>query len=276
MKMKNNSLKKFTAPIQLYSKKLVTFLDKNSPAILTTIGAAGSVVGAYLTGKAAVKAHYILKDKHEEEAANDIHMKKHEHLFSDVSAVAKTFAPAVIVEAAAVGCIVGSYKINTKRLAAATALLAANRNEFKEYKDKVKELIGTEEEQKVQEAIIKDHVDKGDYEYTETDDLLRLMETSDVQRFCDPKSGRIFVSTKGKIREAVSDFNERFDQGEMWQSLNDFYGYLGLDYTDLGDKYQFTGDRRLEVRFGDAEKDRDDRSYVPLIYDVYGMDDRSW
>ncbi len=274
--MKNNSIKKLTAPIKLYSKRLVGFLDKNSPAILTTIGAIGSVTGAVLTGKAAVKSHYILKEKHEREAAEGINMKKHEQIFSDVSAVAKTFSPAVIVEVTAVGCIVGSYKINTKRLAAATALIAANKNEFKEYKNKVKELIGEEKEQKVEEAIIKDKVDEGNYIPEDAEDLKRMLENSDLQRFYDPKTGRMFVSTKTKIREAVSDFNERFDQGEMWQSLNEFYGYLGLDYVDLGKQYQFTGDRRLELRFGDAETSRDGKSYIPIMYDVFGMDDRSW
>lgn len=264
--------------IKTFSKRAIKFIDDNSPAILTGFGILGSITGCVLAGKAAVKAHYILKDKHAEEAEKGIQMKKHEQIFSDVTAVASTMAPVVIVEAASVACIFGSYKINTKRLAALAAITVAKDKDFKEYRDKVKELLGDKKDEEIQREVIKDKIenmDDDDIIETTTNDILNAFENGDIERFYDPKSGRIFVSTRNKIREAVSDFNEGFDQGEMWKSLNEFYGIIGLDYTDPGEKYQFTGDRRLEMRFGDAIESKG-KACIPLMYEALMTEDRSW
>ena len=261
--------------------KVVNYVVKHAPAILTGIGAVSSVAGAIYAGKAAVKAHYILKEKHEAEAEAGIEMKKHEQVFSDVTAVAKTFAPAVVLEAVAVGCIFGSYKISRERLLGACALLAVNRDEFKDYREKVKEMFGEDKEKEVNDAVVKQQLEKGsnyhDVIKREDDpELATILGSSDIQRFKDSKSMQKLISSKSKIREAVSDFNERFDQGEMWQSLNDFYGYLGLEYTDVGDRFQFTGDRRLEIEFGEPEIDpKDGLYYIPIQYDIFDINGKA-
>jgi hypothetical protein len=64
----------------------------------------------------------------------------------------------------------------------------------------------------------------------------------------DTLSGRYFKSDAETIRQAANNVNERIFH-DMWAPLNEFWSYLGLDPTVLGDEVGFNMDHLVRITF---------------------------
>lgn len=194
-------------------KKVGMTVEKNLPTILSFVASAGVVGTAVLVGKETLKASQLLDQaKNEDEELTKMEILK---------VVVPVYIPAIIVGVSTVACIMGSNSINQKRqasLAGALTMLEAMHNE---YREKVKEQLGSEAEKQIRDAIAKEKLDS-DKDIPEG-----------MLRFFDEYSGRFFERTMSEVTDAEYHFNRNYAL-RGYAELNEFYEFLGLEPTDLG------------------------------------------
>lgn len=194
-------------------------LAQKSPLICTCLGAAGVIATAVLTGKATIKATQYV----------DLYMRwetedKHVHYSSKaeiVKAVWKEYIPAAATGLATIALIFGANALSKKQQATLISAYALLDQTYREYKNKVKEVLGEESEQKVEDAIAEEKVSD-------------LCPTDGKLLFYEPNYGQGFERTMLEVQDAEYRLNQKFAvEGEA--SLNDFFELLGLNKTDTGD-----------------------------------------
>lgn len=135
------------------AKKTGTYIHKNADKILLGVGV-GFIVGG--TVSAAVSSKNIAKviDKHKKAIAkvNSIEDQKergHEKLvvYKDTAIeMLMTFGPCVLLTGTGIACIIGSHHVLTQRLASCQAAYAMLDTSFREYRERVKDVVGAEKE----------------------------------------------------------------------------------------------------------------------------------
>ena len=145
----------------------------------------------------------------------------------------KTAGPCYIRPAmagiASVGCIIGANRVNMKRSAALATAYALSETAFKEYKDKVVELLGDKKEEKVHEEVLQERLDKNPL----SDNT--IIVTGHGSTLCyDAFCGRYFYSDPEFIKSVMNEINRQL-LFNYYVSLNDIYAKLGLDETEVGD-----------------------------------------
>ena len=211
-------------------------IRKHSPAMLSCVASIGVVVTAVVAVKATPKAvsfiHADSRDKHDGDP----------YAYSKKEAIAaawKCYIPAVAIGASTIACIMGANALNSRQQAALTSAYALVQQSYKEYKDKLKELYGEETHNAIMDTIIKNKrkdvciTSSGGW-YNSTLDFGEGMEPEIIRTFYDAFSQRYFESTIEKVIQAEYHLNRNFMfVGTV--SLNDFYEFLGLEKTELGD-----------------------------------------
>lgn len=188
---------------------VMKLVQKNSSTILTCIGAAGVIATAVLTGRATIKAVRIVDE-------SETHSKK-----EIVKTVWKEYIPAAGIGIATIACIFGANTLNKRQQAALMSAYALLDQTYKEYKSKVKEVLGEESEQKVEDAIAEEKVSD-------------ICPSDGKLLFYEPNYGQGFERTMLEVQDAEYRLNQKFAvEGEA--SLNDFFELLGLNKTDTGD-----------------------------------------
>ena len=148
-------------------------LRKHSPEILTGLGIGGVITGTVLACTATTKLEKTM-EPHKKEL-DDIHTNPNpdeaEHRKEIAKAygrtawdLAKLYGPAVIVESAGIGCLLGSHKILRDRLTGALGTLATVSGAFDSYKKRVAEKYGEDAEKEIRYDIRDVDVDE---EYTD-------------------------------------------------------------------------------------------------------------
>ena len=188
---------------------VMKLVQKNSSTILTCIGAVGVIATAVLTGRATVKAVRIVDE-------SETHSKK-----EIVKTVWKEYIPAAGIGITTIACIFGANTLNKRQQAALMSAYALLDQTYKEYKSKVKEVLGEEAEQKVEDAIAEEKVPD-------------ICPSDGKLLFYEPNYGQGFERTMLEVQDAEYRLNQKFAvEGEA--SLNDFFELLGLNKTDTGD-----------------------------------------
>ena len=189
--------------------KFQRWLTQNSSTILTCMGAAGVIATAVLTGRATIKAVRIVDE-------SEAHSKK-----EIVKAAWKEYIPAAGAGIATIACIFGANTLNKRQQAALMSAYALLDQTYKEYKSKVKEVLGEEAEQKVEDTIAEEKVSD-------------ICPADGNLLFYEPNYGQGFERTMLEVQDAEYRLNQKFAvEGEA--SLNDFFELLGLNKTDTGD-----------------------------------------
>ena len=188
---------------------VMKLVQKNSSTILTCIGAAGVIATAVLTGRATIKAVRIVDE-------SETHSKK-----EIVKTVWKEYIPAAGIGITTIACIFGANTLNKRQQAALMSAYALLDQTYKEYKSKVKDVLGEEAEQKVEDAIAEEKVSD-------------ICPADGKLLFYEPNYGQGFERTMLEVQDAEYRLNQKFAvEGEA--SLNDFFELLGLNKTDTGD-----------------------------------------
>lgn len=226
-------------------------ISDNSPVILTALGVTGTVTTAYLTAKATFKATKKISDaefvkKQESGYIKAIH-KEPLTKKQKFKLVWPLYVPAVTTGLMTCTCIVGANYIGTKRAAALATAYSLSQEAVKEYKDKVIEKIGPEDEQTLRNEITQDRVTAN----PPGQPTQIVIGTGDV--LChDAWSSRYFMSSKNAIEKAQNEINyqiNRFDHA----ALTDFYEKLGLEPTSESDDIGWNSDQPLELLWSTAE-----------------------
>ena len=222
-----------TARILAKSK---SFLKRQSPTILTCIGAVGVVATAVLAVKATPKAMELIEE--EIEKTNDnlraeayeagspscAQISKLEPI--EVVKVAwKPYIPAVITGTATIACIFGANVLNQRQQAALTSAYIFLEQSYKEYKKKVEETLGEEKALDIEKAIVKER-------FTE-EEMIPIPENEEKCLFYEEHYGKFFERTMLEVRDAEYQLNRKLmKEGEA--SLNDFMALLDLPELEYG------------------------------------------
>ena len=196
---------------------------KHSPEILTGVGIAGMITTVVFAVKATPKAMELIKNAEKEKKESLTAAEK-------VKVAWKPYIPTAISGSMSIACVVGANSVNAKRNAALTAAYTLSETALKEYKSKVIETIGEKKEKVIKDKVAKDKVDKNPVSKTE------VIVTEKGNTLCyDAISGRYFKSDIETIKKAANELNRRMIS-EMYISLNEFFGEIGLKETKLGDE----------------------------------------
>ena len=197
----------------LNSSKL--FLRRNSPTILTFLGAAGVVATSIAAVKATPKAIALLEKTKEEKGEELTKLEM-------VKVAGPAYIPAVAIGASTIACIFGANALNKKTQASIMSAYALLDTSYKQYKSKVKELYGENSDQNVKKEIAKDKFKDNDI-HINNEKIL----------FFDFYSLRYFESTERLVLKAENRVNELLKlYGRA--SLNDFYESLGMPTAYTG------------------------------------------
>lgn len=246
-------------------------LQKHSPEILMAAGITGIVVGTIMACRATTKLNDILEEH--EESVNDI--KKDAGLVesdykkeltmayaSTALKVVKLYAPAVTMEVAAIGCILGSHGIMKKRNVALMAAYKAVEQSFNDYRQRVIEEFGEEKDYDLKHGIQheKVKVDEDGKKVTKTLNKADPNNISQYARFFDAASKEWQGIPEYDLMFLKSQQNYMNDllhaRGHVF--LNEVYDALGLERSRAGAVvgWILTKDGDNYVDFGIFDGDR--------------------
>jgi hypothetical protein len=225
------------------ARKLVT---DNSPAILTAVAVVGVATTAFLAAKATPQAMEDIKQA-ETEQGEPLTVNQKIYL------VGYHYVPAVVSGTMTIACIIGVSYIHHQRHAALISAYTLSEKVIQEYQEKVKENLGEGKERKVRDDIAQDTVNAN----PPSSEKIFITGHGD-HMFLDKMSGRYFRSTVDKVRKAENKLVHQLNN-DAYASLNDFYGYLNIPASDIGEELGWQSDNIVEVLFstvlvGDGEE----------------------
>lgn len=236
-----------------FIKSTKNIIVKHSPEILTGLGIAGMITTTVLAVQATPKAIRLLDEA--KDHGTGIVRKEDKREWEpreltpmEVMKVAwKPYIPAAVTCVASISCIIGASSVHARRNAALATAYQLSTTALSEYKEKVVETIGEEQEKKVREKLAQDKVDKNPVGKRE----VIIAGGGDIL-FLEPMSMRYFTHDLESVRRIINDINQRMLSGmEEYISLSEFYDEIGLSHTcnsdDVG--WNIFKDGPIEIDF---------------------------
>ena len=206
--------------IDAFFKLVKKELSDHSPEILTGLGIAGMFSAVIFSIRATPKARDAIEKKKQE--LN----KKKLTIPEAIGASWKYYIPTAASFAVGTACIIGSDNIAKKRTAALAAAYSITETALTEYKDKVREVVGENKEDRVYDKISEEQVKKDPPKSNEI-----VFVTKDGILFREPITKRYFQSTSDIVGRAEVELNrDLLNSGFI--SMNDVFYMLGLEMTD--------------------------------------------
>lgn len=190
-------------------------IRKYSPVALSCVASAGVVVTAIAAAKATPRAVALVYADSRKKHDGDPYAYTKKEAFI---AAWKCYIPAVAFGASTIACIMGANALNRRQQAALTSAYALVQSSYKEYKEKCKDI----------------SISANGGWYDSSLDFGEGMEPEVSRTFYDSFSQRYFESTIEKVIQAEYHLNRNFMFAGVIP-LNDFYEFLGLEKTELGD-----------------------------------------
>lgn len=237
-------------------------LQKNSPYILTGLGAAGVVTTAIMTGRSTIKAHNIVKENESKDwDQEEWRAYRDKPLVQRIQWTWRCYIPPVLMGAASIACIIGAQSVNTKRHAALAAAYSLTESTLHDYQEQVKKHLGEKKEQHIRDEVAQKRLDDNPASKNE------IIMTGKGDSLCyDSISGRYFKSDIEKLRRIQNDLNHDL-MGVMWVPLNDLYFAMGLSGIKIGEDVGWTVDELIDFRFSSKITDEGEPCLV-IDYDV--------
>lgn len=212
------------------------YLKNNSSTILTCIGAVGVVATAVTAVMATPKALELVDKAAEEKGEKLTKMEV-------IKTAGPAYIPSLAIGASSIACIFGANILNKRQQAAITSAYALADSTYKEYRGKVKELLGEETDNKIRDAIAKDKRDEEITGYVPG--LCNLPLNGEKHLFYEEYRGKYFEATMEEVMNAEYHLNRNFTMGGGVY-LNEFYDFLGLEHTEAGDVLGWDSWRLME------------------------------
>lgn len=227
----------------MQSLKLATtlgrkWLVKNAPDVLIGISIGMSTAAVILTVPATTKAEKLIEAK-EEEARMLAEAKNEEFKeftkFDKVKACWTCYIPTLLTLGTGITTAIFANRINATRIAALATAYSISEKKFKEYQEKVTELIGEDKEKKVRDAMAQDFVNRNPLESSALVPMSYYTQSGPGGDYlcADAVSGRYFRSTQEQVKRAFNELNRRL-LIENHLSLNDLYDELGIPTCEMG------------------------------------------
>ena len=239
------------------ANKVPVLADKNAPLLLMIAG----IGGLAATVVSAVKATPLAIDKMDDEIAKryekgeieyeelpmSVNKSDMEFRFDElgpkqiIKSCWKCYVPTVILGALSISSFIGSYKVNTARLTAMTAMYEFTANAYDRYRRNVAR-VSPKTDVKATKAARDERVK--DIPESKFDGL------PEGKEICiDLFTGNIFYSTREDVLVAVNKIKDKFLAGEMFVSLNEFYDEVDADHVGVGDDVGWSPDTDLDIQF---------------------------
>lgn len=222
---------------------------KYSPEVLTAVGVVGVVASAVLASKATLKLEATVED-----ITNDINFNKNRRLveghedYTDTEyqkdmarayvqatkEIGKLYGPSVTLGLASIGCIVGAHGIMRKRNVALAAAYKAVETSFAEYRKRVVEELGEDQESDIRRGVREEEVvQDGKKTIIKTVDARGI---SQYARFFDELSTSWKDTAEYNLMFLRTQQNHANDmliaRGHVF--LNEVYDMLGIPRTKAG------------------------------------------
>lgn len=247
---------------------------KHSPEILMGVGIIGTVASTVLACKATLKVNDILEQPKKDierihECANNVEMIEsgkytEKDAKKDLTIVytqagiklVKNYAPAVIVGALSIGCILSSYKIMHTRNVAIGAAYAAVDKGFKDYRKRVKERFGEEVDRELKHNIkaktvevIEANEDGKEEVKTKTIEVMGNEDISEFAVFFDEASP--YWVKNAEYNKIFLRAQERYANEKLKANgflyLNEVYEALGIPRTAAGQQVGWVYDEKNPI-----------------------------
>ena len=239
------------------ANKVPVLADKNAPLLLMLAG----IGGLAATVVSAVKATPLAIDKMDDEIAKryengeieyeelpmSVNKSDMEFRFDElgpkqiVKSCWKCYVPTVILGALSISAFIGSYKVNTARLTAMAAMYEFTANAYDRYRRNVAKV-----SPKTDAKAVKAVRDERAKEIPES----KFDGLPEGKEVCiDLFTGNVFYSTREDVLVAVNKIKDKFLDGEMFISLNEFYDEVNADHVGVGDDVGWTPNTDLDVQF---------------------------
>ena len=237
--------------LRSYLKRLEQLTVDNSPTILTGLATFGVVTTAYLSGKAAVKAEYILMNDGVPETTRE-----------RLELTWKCYIPPVAAGVVTVGAIIGAQHINNRRAAAmATAFTIAERG-YEQYREKVIDRLGEDKELEVRDEVAKERLKENPLS-----DTTVIVGKGGTHLCYDAFSGRYFESSMETIKQAELTVGYQILH-DGYASVSDLYYELGIPPTAISEEVGWNTDSPLRIVYS-AILAEDDRPCIAIDYDLH-------
>lgn len=231
-------------------------LKANSPVIYSSIAGVGTVVTAYLVGRASFKACRII-DKYEEEyGASENRL---ERTTNRAKLVWKFYIPPAITATTTVVSIVAANKVQANKTIAAQSALAVSQQLYSDYREKVIEQIGENKDQKIRDEIAQERVKA----LPPPAEGVVIAGTGHVL-CCEQYTGRYFLSDMETLRKAQNDINSKL-LAHDYATLSDLYYMIGLSNTTESSQIGWKSDRQMKMEFS-AVMTEDGRPCISFEY----------
>lgn len=145
----------------------------------------------------------------------------------------KHYAPAAIMLGASIFCIFSGNHLSKKRILQLTGALAASTATLNEYKDKVKDVIGSKKAQEIEDEFAQERILKNPPNEANTC-TPTMSNVPDLTLWYDLDSDRYFYSNLDHIRRAELEA-QRLLESNGSLSRNDVYDILGIKDIPLGE-----------------------------------------
>lgn len=219
-------------------KEIETVVTKHSPEILTGIGIAGMVTTTVLAVRATPKATQLIEAKKNENETDKL------TAVETVKTTWKCYIPAVVTGAFSISCLIGASATNLRRNAALATAYKLSETALIEFKDAIAETIDEKKIQEVQDKVAEKRIEKNPVSKTDV-----IMTDKGTTLCYDSLSGRYFYSDIDSLKKAENELNRQIINN-MYQSLNDFYDLLGIEYSRMGDEVGWNLDNgTIELSF---------------------------
>ena len=197
--------------------KFIFHLKRATPTILSCIGAAGVIATAVMAVRDTPKALKMLSNSYR---PNDEELS----LIEKAKIVWPCYIPAAGIGLATIGCILGANVLNRKQQATLASAYIFLHKSYREYKEKVKQLIDENKIDEIDNALLVDRY---------KDNLDIFSPSGDKKIFYEEYYGKFFERSMEDVLRAEYHFNRNFIL-RGYADLNEFYKFLNLPETEIG------------------------------------------
>lgn len=221
---------------------------KYAPEILTATGVVGVVTAAVMGARATLKLEDVLNkiDEGKEVVAHNDEQdgytpeqRKKDMIYIYTRGtvdIAKLYGPAVTLGVASLAMILSSHGIMRRRNAGLVAAYKVLETSYKEYRDRVAEHIGADEERDLYRGVSRKEVTEDGKKRTKFEQKVDMMNLSPYAReFDETNLNWTFVNDQNLfwLRAQENYANDRL-KSKGFLFLNDVYDQLGIPRTSEG------------------------------------------
>lgn len=212
MKMQAKNLAK---NLGMCGKAVKTYMVVNSPSLMTGAGITGVVATSIAASIATVRTVDTLREMPSATPSEKL------------TATWTNYIPTALIGGVTIACIFGSNRENNKRIAALASAYSLSEDRFKEYSEKVKEVVGPTKARDIDVAASQSA-------YSDQPANAKIIETGQGNTiFFDEWSGRKFKSDRMVLENAILRANKdlqdyRDSNGLYFVTINDLYASWGL------------------------------------------------